>query len=108
MKGVLLKAKIISLNDYKNDNEIAIPIEITDLRSRDGLIIAMVQLKSGNYGLAVFNLKQKKWVKIDMNIGQFAHPKNGLSSYDSDAIRSIKEKMTQEMVHNEIYFKYFK
>ena len=43
-----------------------------------------------------------------MNIGQFVHPKNGLSSYDNDAIGIIKEKMTQEIVHNEIYFKYFK
>ena len=102
-----MKGKIVSLNDYKNDNEISIPIEITDLRSRDGFIIAMVQLKSGNYGLAVFNLEQKKWVKTDMNIGQFVHPKNGLSSYDNDAIRRIKENMTQEMVHNDIYFKYF-
>ncbi len=102
-----MKVKIISLDDYKNDNEIAIPIEITDLRSRDGLIIAMVKLKSGNYGLAVFNLEQQKWVKIDMNIGQFVHPQNGLSSYDNDAIGAIKEKMTQEIVHNEIYDKYF-
>ena len=52
----------------------------------------MVKLKSENYGLTAFNLEQQKWVKIDMNIGQFVYPQNGLSSYHNDAIGITRER----------------
>ena len=43
-----------------------------------------------------------------MDIGQYLHPQYGISRYDDVMIERIKEDMTEEMVENEVYHKYFK
>ena len=91
-----------------NEDEIAIPLEITDLKSDNGNILGIVKLKSGNFGLGAYSFDKKKWIRMDMDIGQYLHPQYSISSYDDDMIEKIKEDMTEEMVENEVYHKYFK
>ena len=44
---------------------------------------------------------------MNMTIGDFCHPKNGLSVRDDASLQQIKEEMTEEIVKNDIYYKYF-
>ena len=90
-----------------DDREIAIPIEITDLGSWEGTIIGILKLKSGNYSVCAYSFAEMKWKDMNMTIGDFCHPKNGLSVRDDARLQQIKEEMTEEIVKNDIYYKYF-
>tara|TARA_Y100000817_G_C16499740_1_gene386209 strand:+ start:30 stop:512 length:483 start_codon:yes stop_codon:yes gene_type:complete len=96
-------------NNEPEDEELARPLEITDLRSYYGAIYGIARLKSGNFGLCAYGIYKKKWYYLNLgDIGKYLHPQYGISSYDDDAIKYIKEHMTDEMVENEVYHKYFK
>ena len=99
--------KVTGYEDNKDDDELAKPLEITDLKSDNGTILGIVKLKSGNFGLGGYSLEKKKWIRIDSPIGPYLHPQYGISSYDYKTIERIKDDMNEEMVHNDIYFKYF-
>ena len=90
------------------DHEIATPLEISDLRSKNGDIMGMVKLKSGNYGVGAYSFVEKKWIRMDIDVGQFTASHNGISSDDDVMIKRIRDEMTEEMVENEVYHKYFK
>ena len=90
-----------------DDREIAIPIEITDLGSWEGIIIGILKLKSGNYSVCAYSFASKNWEDMNMTIGDFCHPKNGLSVRDDAKLQKIKEEMTEEIVKNDIYYRYF-
>lgn len=100
--------KVTGYEDNKDDDELAKPLEITDLKSVNGTILGIVKLKSGNFGLGGYSLEEKKWIRIDRPIGPYLHPQYGISSYDDETIERIKDDMNEEMVHNDIYFKHFK
>jgi len=100
--------KLTGYEDNKDDDELAKPLEITDLKSVNGTILGIVKLKSGNFGLGGYSLEEKKWIRIDRPIGPYLHPQYGISSYDDETIERIKDDMNEEMVHNDIYFKHFK
>ena len=54
-----------------NEDEIAIPLEITDLKSDNGDILGIVKLRSGNFGLGAYSFDQKNgsaWIWILANI----------------------------------------
>ena len=90
-----------------DDLEIAIPIEITDLGSWEGIIIGILKLKSGEYTVCGYSFAEMKWKNMNMTMGDFCHPKNGLSIRDHSKLQKIKEEMTEEIVKNDIYYKYF-
>ncbi len=92
----------------KDDGELAKPLEITNLMSDNGNILGIVKLKSGNFGLGAYSFDKKRWVFIDVGVGKYLHPQYGISGYDDERIERIKEDMTEEMVQNEVYHKYFK
>ena len=92
----------------KDNEKLAKPLEISQLLSSDGDIFGIVKLKSGNFGLGAYSFDKKRWVFIDVGVGKYLHPQYGISRYDDDMIEQIKEDMTEEMVENEVYHKYFK